>query len=244
MTMNPYLAKLRALEAKRPPPTDVAGFVSFVSVQSSPISESAIPQGGRAPTADHRPATNPENLKRHHPHEPTKLTKPTATPLEGGFVSFVGSQSRPISNSEISKSASSENRQNRQNSPQYPESLHHILDLLDSRCSDHVEHGRWRKAVRDGHRFLATWGAKVETLGWTARDLFGLHTPPENPHPSYRRLSRYDETGLIWLLQRCEVLALTAMTATIRRPSGSTTTYRKHQTPIPSAPGDGLGGLQ
>ena len=122
--------------------------------------------------------------------------------------------------------------------------LHHVLDVLDSRCPDHVEDDRWRQAVEDGHRFLGTWGAKAETLGWTARDLFGLHTPPENPHPSYRRLSRYDETGLIWLLQACEVLALTAMTATIRRPSGSTTTYRKHNTPTPSAPGNGLDGLQ
>ena len=242
MTINPYLAKLRALEAKRPPPADVAGCVSFVSAQSSAIAE--IPPGARAPAADHRPATNPENLKRQHPHEPTKPTKPTATSLKGGFVSFVGSQSRPISKIEISKTASSENRQNRQNSPQFPEALHHILDLLDSRCPDHVEHGHWRKAVQDGHRFLGTWGAKAETLGWTARDLFGLHTPPENPHPSYRRLSRYDETGLIWLLKGCEVLALTAMIATIRRPSGSKTTYRKHNTPTPSALGDGLDGLQ
>jgi hypothetical protein len=106
MTMNPYLAKLRALEAKRLPPADVAGFVSFVSAQSSPISESAIPQGGRAPAA-----TNPENLKRQHLREPTILTKPTATPLERGFVSFVGSQSRPIFQFEVSQSASSENRQ-------------------------------------------------------------------------------------------------------------------------------------
>ena len=242
--MNPYLAKLRALEAKHPPSADMGGFVSFVSAQSSPIPESAIPQGGRAPAADHRPATDPETLERRHLREPTKLTKPTVTSLEAGFVSFVGSQSRPISKIEISKTASSENRQNRQNSPQFPEALHHILDFLDSRCPDHVEHGRWRKAIQDGHRFLGTWGAKAETLGWTARDLFGLHTPPENPHPSYRRLSRYDETGLIWLLQGCEVLVLTAMTATIRRPSGSTTTYRKSNTPTPSALGDGLDGLQ
>jgi hypothetical protein len=81
-------------------------------------------------------------------------------------------------------------------------------------------------------------------LGWTANDLFGLHTPPENPHPTYRRLSRYDETGLIWLLNGSEVLALTAMTATIRRPSGSTTTYRKRNTPTPIAPDDGLDGLR
>src|SRR6516162_563397 len=130
MTMNPYLAKLRAFEAKRPSPTDVAGFVNFVSAQSRPIPESAIPQGGRAPAADHRPATDPETLERRHLREPTKLTKPTPTPLEGGFVSFVGFQSRPISKIEISKSASSENRQNRQNSPKFPEALHQIPDLL------------------------------------------------------------------------------------------------------------------
>jgi hypothetical protein len=121
--------------------------------------------------------------------------------------------------------------------------LHDVLDVLDSRCPDHVEDGRWRHVVQDGRRFLATWGAQALALGWTVGDLFGLHTPPENPHPSYRRLSRYDETGLIWLLQGCEVPALTAMTATIRRPSGSTTTYRKH-TPTSSARGDGLDGLQ
>jgi hypothetical protein len=71
MTINPYLAKLRALEAKRPPPADVGGFVSFVGAQSSPIPESAMPEGGRTPGAGHSPATNPENLKRQHLHEPT-----------------------------------------------------------------------------------------------------------------------------------------------------------------------------
>jgi hypothetical protein len=43
--------------------------------------------------------------------------------------------------------------------------------------------------------------------------LFGLHKPPVKPHPSYRRLSRYDETGLIWLLEGREVVALTEETA-------------------------------
>ena len=242
--MNPYLAKLRALETKRPPPADVGGFVSFVSAQSSPIPESAIPERGRTPAADRCPATDPENLERRHLRAPTKLTKPAMTPRERGFVSFVGPQSRPISKFEISKSASSENRQNRQNSPQFPEGLHHVLNVLDGSCPDYIETERWRRAVVDGRHFLSTWGEHAQALGWTARDLFGLHTPPENPHPSYRRLSRYDETGLIWLLQGCEVLALTAMTATIRRPSGSTTTYRKSNTPTPSALGDGLDGLQ
>ena len=65
---------------------------------------------------------------------------------------------------------------------------------------------RWRRAVEDGRRFLATWGAQALALGWTVPDLFGLHSPPENPHASYRRLSPYDETGLIWLLKGCEGL--------------------------------------
>jgi len=225
--MNPYLAKLRALGAERPPPANVAGFVSFVSAQSGPIPESAIPQGGRAPTADHCLATDSESLERRHLREPTKLTKPTLTPREGGFVSFVGAQIRPISKLEISKNASSEDRQNRQNSPQFPEPLHHALDVLDGRCPDSIETERWRRAVEDGRRFLATWGGRARALGWTARDLFGLHRPTEQPQPSYRRLSRYDETGLIWLLQGREVIALTADTAAIRWPSGSTTTYPK-----------------
>ena len=44
-------------------------------------------------------------------------------------------------------------------------------------------------------RFLAEWGEQAEALGWTARDLFGLHEVPANPHPTYQRLSRYDCTG-------------------------------------------------
>jgi hypothetical protein len=241
--MNPYLAKLRALEAKRPPPADVVGFVSFVSAQSSPIPESAIPQGGRAPAADHRPATDPENLERRHLREPTKLTKPPSGGVMVGFVSFVGAQSRPISKFEISKSTSSENRQNRQNSPQFLEPLHHVLDVLDGRCPDYIETERWRRAVEDGRRFLATWGARAQALGWTARDLFGLHTPPEGAHPGYRRLSRYDTTGLIWLLQGREVIALTADTAAIHWPSGSVTTYRKSTKPTFGPLGDSLDDL-
>jgi hypothetical protein len=65
-------------------------------------------------------------------------------------------------------------------------------------------------------------------LGWNSADLFGLHTPPERPHPSYRRLSRYDATGLIWLLQGKDVIALTEATATILNPdTGNVTVYPK-----------------
>jgi hypothetical protein len=53
-------------------------------------------------------------------------------------------------------------------------------------------------------------------------------TPPAKPYPSYSRLSRYDETGLIWLLQGREVVALTETTASIRGAVGNITIYRKH----------------
>jgi hypothetical protein len=118
--------------------------------------------------------------------------------------------------------------------------LHHVLDILDSRCPDHIEHDRWRQAVEDGGRFLATWGERVQALGWTARDLFGLHQPPTNPAPMYRRLSRYDETGLVWLLEGREVVALTEETAAIRWPGGSVTIYRRNNKPALGPMGDSL----
>src|SRR5213593_438508 len=82
------------------------------------------------------------------------------------------------------------------------------FEALESRCPDHVPTDYWQQAVEDGRRFLAQWGEHAEALGWTARDLFGLAPIPAKPHPSYRRLSRYDETGLIWLLRGRQVLAL------------------------------------
>jgi hypothetical protein len=103
-----------------------------------------------------------------------------------------------------------------------------------------VDVDRWRQCVRDGSKFLAVWGEQAEALGWTPADLFGLHTPPERPHPSYNRLSRYDCTGLIWLLQGKEVIALTADTATIRRPTGNITTYRRFNKPALGPLGDSL----
>src|SRR5947209_374990 len=68
------------------------------------------------------------------------------------------------------------------------------FSALESRCPDHVPVDRWQAAVEDGRRFLTHWGDQAEALGWTSRDLFGLHMPPANTHASYSRLSRYDET--------------------------------------------------
>ena len=90
---------------------------------------------------------------------------------------------------------------------------------------------RWQQAVEEGRRFLATWGEPAERFGWTSADLFGLAPVPEQPHPSYRRLSRYDCTGLVWLLDGRPVVALTEATASVRHPTGSITTYRRFNKP-------------
>jgi hypothetical protein len=107
-----------------------------------------------------------------------------------------------------------------------------------------VDVGRWRQCVEDGKRFLAKWGEQAQALGWTSADLFGLHRPSERPHPSYRRLRRYDCTGLIWLLEGRPVVALTADTAAIENPIGSITVYRKHNKPALGPLGDSLEDLK
>jgi hypothetical protein len=75
------------------------------------------------------------------------------------------------------------------------------ITALRARCPDHVPAERWWRAIADSDAFLNRWGEQAHMLGWTVRDLWGLHTPPKNPHATYSRLSRYDQTGLIWLLE-------------------------------------------
>jgi hypothetical protein len=118
------------------------------------------------------------------------------------------------------------------------------LSALESRCPEHVSVARWQQCIDDGRAFLATWGEQAERLGWTSKDLFGLFPVPENPHPAFSRLSRYDHTGLIWLLHGCPVIALTEATAAIQNPSGTITIYRKHNKPALGPVGDDLGDLQ
>jgi hypothetical protein len=102
------------------------------------------------------------------------------------------------------------------------------LQLRSPAC---VPEDRWRQCIEDGRTFLHQWGEQAQALGWDSRDLFGLHTPPERPHPSYRRLSRYGATGLIWLLQGRDVIALTAEGAVIRTATGAILTYYRHGRP-------------
>jgi hypothetical protein len=171
-----------------------------------------------------------EKFQKRAGEELTKPTKrsPAVEPESptaggGGFGSFVSAQGRGV--------------------PDFFGSCSRALSALEARCPDLVPPDRWQDAVDDGRAFLAKWGEQAEALGWTARDLFGLHTPPEKPHPSYSRLSRYDETGLIWLLQGRPVVALTGATAAIQNPSGAITTYRKYNKPALGLVGDSLDDL-
>ena len=115
------------------------------------------------------------------PSKPSKripliAVAPTATAV-GGFDGFEGTRSGP-----------------------FPDCLGRygrVAAAFETGCPELVPAERWRQAVEDGRAFLARWGDRAEALGWSPRDLFGLHKPPTNPHPSYSRLSRYDETGLI-----------------------------------------------
>jgi hypothetical protein len=118
-----------------------------------------------------------------------------------------------------------------------------MLDALELSCPDFVETRRWRQAVGDGQQFLASWSEQANAFGWTARELFGLHTAPERPLASYRRLARYDETGLIWLLRGRPVVALTEAVAAIQ---GTTAvlTYRKINKPALGSVGDSLDDME
>jgi hypothetical protein len=113
------------------------------------------------------------------------------------------------------------------------------LAALRATCPAYVPEDWWRQAISDATSFVCAWGGQAQALGWTARELFGLHTPPERPLASYRRLARYDETGLIWLLRGRPVIALTETVAAIQ---GATAvlTYRKLNKPALGPPGDSL----
>jgi hypothetical protein len=119
-----------------------------------------------------------------------------------------------------------------------------VLAALSESCPALVEVHRWEAAKVDAEAFLWRWGEQAQALGWTARDLLGLQAIPEHPAPSYRRLSRYDATGLIWLLKGRPVVALTDATAAIENSTGAITIYRKNNKPALGPVGDSLDDLE
>jgi hypothetical protein len=163
---------------------------------------------------------------------PSGTDKTDKTYLDTGFVGFVSSKGSPFSKNEPPFGSAPR--------PVPANRFRVVLRILEGRCPDQVEPDRWQRAVADGQTFLAAWGEQAQALGWTSRDLFGLHTPADNPAPSYRRLSRYDHTGLVWLLQGRPVVALTEATAAIQNPTGNVTVYRKNNKPALGPVGDSL----
>jgi hypothetical protein len=151
-------------------------------------------------------------------------------------------EARAKARSAKSAKPASQNSQSAQNSHAQP--LASVLAALASRCPEHVPVERWQQALADGQRFLARWDERAHALGWTATDLFGLHKPPAKPHPSYSRLSRYDEIGLIWLLCGREVVALTDATAAIQNPTAAITVFRRFDKPALGPVGDSLDDFQ
>jgi len=174
----------------------------------------------------------------HHPCGPSKPSKPILSVVdyanttgETGFEGFEGDLSKCLPENEAAADRSRSDPLGR---------LDRTYSALAARSPEHVPADRWQQAVQDGRRFLAKWGEQAAALGWTPRDLFGLQKSPDQPHPSYRRLSRYDETGLIWLLQGRPVVALTAATAAIENPTGAITVYRRYDKPALGPVGDSL----
>jgi hypothetical protein len=117
-----------------------------------------------------------------------------------------------------------------------------VLAALRERCPDLVEEHRWHEAAADAVSFVAQWGKQAALLGWTAQDLFGLAVVPDRLASNYQRLSCYDQTGLIWLLQGRPVLALTEKTAVIETASG-TVSYRRYNKPALGPLGDSVDDL-
>jgi hypothetical protein len=120
-----------------------------------------------------------------------------------------------------------------------PVSYASALAVLRAECPVYVDAANWQQANEDGQGFVNQWGKQAEGLGWAPADLFGLHTPPEKPAPNYRRLSRYDQTGLIWLLQGRRVVELAKDKAVIETATG-TVSYRRYNKPALGPLGESL----
>jgi hypothetical protein len=99
------------------------------------------------------------------------------------------------------------------------------LAALEHRCPDHIEAADWQHAVEDGRRFLIQWGERATALGWAGPDVFGLPPVPSNPHPSWQRLARVDQLGLVWLTHGRRVTSITAESATMATPRGGSVAF-------------------
>ena len=159
-----------------------------------------------------QPRSGTQNQKTWHLDPPSKPSKPGYEGFEGDVSRHVfenrdyGAVTDPCAErgAENEKTGTLDHPQNPQNlrSPSVPATAAdsckvEIVELpqahryrktfafLQLKAPAFIEPPRWKQCVADGSRFLAKWGEQAEALGWTSADLFGLHRPPERPHPSY-----------------------------------------------------------
>ena len=104
-----------------------------------------------------------------------------------------------------------------------PAEWHAILAELERRsCPDWLPPDRWNSVLADAENFLTRWGAAAHSLGWTALDLFGVHSLAPG--------ARVGWWGLLLLIRGGEVVVLTDSAATIRHLSNAVLTFkREHQ---------------
>lgn len=77
----------------------------------------------------------------------------------------------------------------------------------------------WETLINNTGLFLDEWGMKAAALGWQAHDLFAVHRVAPT--------GRYDCMGLLPLLQRDTVIALSENTAKLRTPHNATQTFTR-----------------
>jgi hypothetical protein len=87
-----------------------------------------------------------------------------------------------------------------QRTDETPETQHStVVSKLRRGCPVGIGEADWQQAITDAELFMERWAEQAHAFGWTIRELFGLAPLPERSSPAFRRLSRYDLTGLIWL---------------------------------------------
>ena len=157
---------------------------------------------------------------------PSERPSENAKPVEEGFVSFVSSACDPRAEiSPVEPSADFiKDARNKLTKPRpglnevrgipavYAKAF---VDLL-ARQPDNVPDDRWRHCLDDSRVFFERWGGQAQKLGWTARDLLGLH--------AVAPMSRYDVMGLLWSLKGERVVEFGAKMAKL---SGGLTVRRR-----------------
>ena len=80
---------------------------------------------------------------------------------------------------------------------------------------------RWTKVVADTAKFLKAWAPNAHRLGWHDWELFGCHRQAP--------WHRIQGLGLVPLLQRDTIVALTSTEAVVRTRTGAVLTFRRKQ---------------